>query len=100
MGDRRAEGIVLGGLGYAYAASGTMQRAIEFFKQQLTIAREIGDRSSEGTALLNTGMALDKLGDRTKAIAHVEAALEIYEQIESPYAEGARAKLAQWRGEG
>jgi hypothetical protein len=36
---------------------------------------------------------------RAKAIAHVEASLEILEQIESPYAEWARVKLAQWREE-
>jgi tetratricopeptide (TPR) repeat protein len=75
------------------------RRAVEFYKQQLTIAREIGDRSGEEIALFNTGLALNTLGDRAKAIAHVEAALEIFEQIESPYAERARAQLAEWRGE-
>ncbi len=76
-----------------------MRRAVEFYEQALIIARDIGDRRGEGNALFNTGLVLDKLGDRAKAIAHVEAALEIFEQIESPYAEEARARLAEWRGE-
>jgi tetratricopeptide (TPR) repeat protein len=97
IGDRRGEGSALGNLGLAYAALGETRRAIEFYEQRLVIAREIGDRSGEGNALFNTGVALDILGDRAKAIAHVEAALEIYEQIESPFAESARALLAQWR---
>jgi tetratricopeptide (TPR) repeat protein len=99
IGDRRAEGQGLGNLGNAYAALGEMGRAVEFYEQYLATAREIGDRRGEGNALFNTGLALDKLGDRTKAIAHVEAALEIYEQVESPFAERARVKLAEWRGE-
>ncbi|HEX8501978.1 MAG TPA: hypothetical protein VF659_15450 [Pyrinomonadaceae bacterium] len=49
--------------------------------------------------LFNIGFVLNKLGGRAKAIAHIEAALEIFEQIESPYAERARAILEQWRGE-
>ena len=65
----------------------------------LVIAREMGDRQGEGNALFNTGLALDTLDDRAKAIAYVEAALELFEQIESPFAERARAALERWRGE-
>lgn len=97
--DRAAEGMHLGNLGLAYAALGETRRAIEFYEQRLAIAREIGDRRGEGNALFNTALALAELGDRAKAIAHAEAALEIYEQIESPYAEKARAVLADWRDE-
>jgi tetratricopeptide (TPR) repeat protein len=99
IGDRRGEGNALGNLGIAYKHLGETQRAVEFYQQQLTIVIEIGDRQGEGNALGNTGIAFYELGDRAKAIAHVEAALEIFEQIESPYAESARAKLTQWRGE-
>ena len=99
IGDRRSEGSALGNLGVAYKRLGETRRAVEFYQQQLTICREIGDHHGEGIALSNLGRALDILGERAKAIAHVEAALEIYEQIESPYAEKARAKLAEWRGE-
>jgi tetratricopeptide (TPR) repeat protein len=99
MDDRRGEGDALGNLAKTYAVLGQMRRAVEFFKQQLTITRDSGDRRGEGIALYNTGLALNKLGDRSEAIVHVEAALEIFEQIESPFAEKARAKLAEWRGE-
>jgi tetratricopeptide (TPR) repeat protein len=73
--------------------------AVEFYEEHLAIAGEVGDRFGEGGALFNIGLALDILGDRAKAIAHVETALEIFEQIESPFAEKARAVLARWRGE-
>ncbi|HST54050.1 MAG TPA: DUF4062 domain-containing protein [Pyrinomonadaceae bacterium] len=99
LDDRAAEGRHLGNLGNAYKNLGDVRLAVEFYQQQLTIAREIGDRSVEGIALFNIGEALDTLGDHTKAIAHAEAALEIFGQIESPNAEVARAKLAEWRGE-
>jgi tetratricopeptide (TPR) repeat protein len=99
IGDRRGEGNTLGNLGITYNKLGETRRAIEVYEQSLAIKREIGDRRGEGNALFNTGMAFDTLGDRAKAIAHVKAALEIFEQIESPYAEMARALLAQWRGE-
>jgi tetratricopeptide (TPR) repeat protein len=97
--DRTSEGLHLGNLGLAYADLGETRRAIELYELRLAIAREIGDRLGEGNALFNTGLALDRLGDHVKAISHAEAALEIYEQIESPYAEKARAQLARWRGE-
>jgi tetratricopeptide (TPR) repeat protein len=100
IGDRRAEGVVLGNLGVAYAALGETRRAIEFYEQYLAIAREIGDRRSEGTALWNTALALDKLGDRAQAIACAEAAFKIYEQIEAPNATKVREQLKTWLGQG
>ena len=87
-------------LGNAYARLGETYRAVELYKQALLISRDMGDRRSEGIVLFNTGLTLDELGDRAQAIIYVEAALEVYEQIESPSAERARAKLAEWRGEG
>ncbi len=40
LGQREAEGIHLGNLGIAYATLGDSQHAIEFYNQQLQIARE------------------------------------------------------------
>jgi tetratricopeptide (TPR) repeat protein len=99
IGDRRGEGNCLGNLGITYKTLGETRRAIEFYELSLAIKREIGDRRGEANTLFNIGVVLDKLGDRATAIANVEAALEIFEQIESPYAEMARAALARWRGE-
>ena len=55
--DRRGEGAALGNLGLAYADLGEVNKAIEFYKQVLVIAREIGDRRGEGSALGNLGNA-------------------------------------------
>ena len=97
LGDRLREGTALGNLGSAHYSLGEYRRAIEFSEKQLAIAREIGDRQGEGNALFNSALSLDELGDRAEAIHRVELALVIYEQIESPAAERARARLAVWR---
>ena len=69
--------------------------------RNLAIAREIGDRRGEGVALFNSALALDQLGERGEATERVKAALVIFEQIGAKHlAEQARAKLAEWEGEG
>jgi tetratricopeptide (TPR) repeat protein len=98
-GDRQGESYALGNLGYAYLTLGKTSQALELFNEVLTVARESGDRYSEGNSLYAMSQAFNKLGERARAITHAEAALEIFEQLESPYAEGVRAVLAQWRGE-
>ena len=65
------------------------------YEQRLVIACEIGDRRGEGAALGNLGMAYAALGDRERAITYTQDALEIFEQIESPYADMARKRLAE-----
>ncbi len=96
ISDQWGEGNTLGSLGLAYADLGETRRAIEFYEQRLAIAREIGDRWDEGNALWNKALALDQLGERAQAIAHAEVALQIFEQIESPYVERVRERLARW----
>jgi tetratricopeptide (TPR) repeat protein len=76
---------------------GNAQKAIEFYKQALGIAREIGDRRGEGSILWNLATDLNKLGERPQAISHAEAALKIFEAIEDPRAAQVRSKLAEWR---
>ena len=99
IGDMRSECQNLCGLGLAYNALGELRRAVEFYEQALMLSREIGDKREEGITLFNISFPLNTLGDRAQAISHAEAALEIFDQIESPYAEIVRTKLAQWRGE-
>ncbi|HEX6183769.1 MAG TPA: tetratricopeptide repeat protein, partial [Pyrinomonadaceae bacterium] len=99
IGDRFGEGATLGNLGIAYKRLGETRRAVEVYEQSLIIHREIGDRHGEARALFNIGLALNTLGDRATAVARVEAALEILEQLESPYADWARAQLAEWSAE-
>ena len=76
-----------------------MRKAIEFYEQYLTIAREIGDRLGEGNALWNSALAHDSLGNRAEAIPRAGTALKIYEAIEDPNAAQVRAQLAEWRGQ-
>ncbi len=98
--DRRGEGNALGNLGNAWAALGETRRAIELYEQRLAIAHEIGDRRGAGNALYCLALDHDALGDRPRAIGLAEQALAIYDTIESPWADKARAKLAEWRGDG
>ncbi len=86
-------------MGVTYKNLGEVQRAVEFYEQDLVIAREIGDRFGEGAVLFNMALALNEIGDHTQAFAHARAALEIFEQIESPAAAKVRAQLAKWRSE-
>ncbi|MDY3561682.1 tetratricopeptide repeat protein [Gemmata sp. JC673] len=99
IGDRRGEGATLGNLGIAWAALGDARKAIGFYEQALVVAREIGDRRGEGNASFNMALALHGLGQADEAIRFAESTLAIFTEIESPYAEAARRKLAEWRGE-
>lgn len=72
---RNAEGWALGNLGLAYAALGDSRRAIEFYQQNLQIARETGDRRGEGTTLGNLGLAYVALGETHHAIGFLSDAL-------------------------
>ena len=96
--DRKNESKALCNMGKAYAVLGEVHKAIDNFEQSLEIARKIEYRRGEGDALFNLSLALDKLGQRPEAIDRAKAALRIFEQIESPDAEKARQKLAEWQG--
>ncbi|MDD4163147.1 MAG: tetratricopeptide repeat protein [Methanothrix sp.] len=96
LGDISGEGKCINSLGIACYRLGDYKRAIEYQKHHLEISRRIGDSREEGNALLNMALALDKMGERQEATDLAKAALDIYEQIESPQAEIARRKLAEW----
>jgi tetratricopeptide (TPR) repeat protein len=76
---------------------GDARKAIEYYEQQLTIARELGDRRGEGIALFNMSLAQDSLGKRMDANRMATEALNIFKLIESPYAERVRQKLETWQ---
>ncbi len=99
IGERGSEGKAFCHLGNAYVGLGDVRMAIDYYELALTIAREIGDRRGEGNALWNTSLALVSLDGRSEAIKNAKRALKIYRQIESPYAEQAKKKLAQWQGD-
>ncbi len=67
-----------------YAALGEARKAIEFYEQALTIARETGDRRGEGQTLGNLGEAHEQLNEILLALQYAERAVEIAKQTESP----------------
>jgi tetratricopeptide (TPR) repeat protein len=84
--DRPGEGAALGNLGMAYKNLGDARNAIEYYEQQLVIAREIGD--PHGNALNNLGLAHGALGDARKAIEYHEQALTVSHEIGDRRCEG------------
>ena len=59
--------------------AGDLDRAIELYKEQFGIAREIGDRRGEARSMLNQAIALQGLGERNAADSRLQAALNIFE---------------------
>jgi tetratricopeptide (TPR) repeat protein len=64
-------------LGHAYSSLGQLNRAVGFFKNALTIAREIGNRQEEGVQLGNLGFAYRGLGYFEQAVECHEEAVAI-----------------------
>ncbi len=91
LGDKGAEGVLLGNLGNAYAALGRVEEAIGYYQQALAIAREIGDRRAEGADLGNLGAAYYRLGRVEEAIGYYQQALAIAREIGDRRGEGIRA---------
>jgi len=97
IGDRRGEGADLGNLGSAFYRLGEMDRALDYYQQQLKISQGISDRYGEANSLWGQAICLKKKNDPEQAIKKVENALKIFEQIESPSASTMRELLAEWR---
>lgn len=96
IGDIRGEGNQLGNLGLAYYHLGEIRKSIEYYEEGLKISHEIGNRRGEGSQLFNMSLSVEEIGQREKAVSLAQSALAIFEQIESPYAETVRQKLAEW----
>ncbi|OWK45070.1 High-affnity carbon uptake protein Hat/HatR [Fimbriiglobus ruber] len=96
--DRRpaGEGNALGNLGLAYAALGRVDDAIEHYRQNLAIAREIGDRRGEGNALGNLGLAYAALGRVDDAIEHYRQQLVIAREIGDRRGRGTHSATWDW----
>ena len=68
-------------LGSAYYRLGDIHQAIEYHKQHLSIAKELGDRADERNAHHNLGSAYEKLGDFNQAIEYHKQHLSIVKQL-------------------
>jgi len=95
--DRRAEGNALSNLGIVYRDLGEMDNSIASYQQALVIFHESGDYLGEGLARHNLADVLAATGRHDMAIANAEQAVDILEQIESPHAAKARARLGELR---
>ena len=60
---------------------GDFNQAIEYHKQHLSTAKELGDRASEGSAYNNLGFAYYKIGDFTQAIEYHKQHLNIAKEL-------------------
>ncbi len=58
-----------------------MYQVIEFYQQNLQLARESGQRREEMSALASLARAYDALQEREKAVEYYELALEIARQL-------------------
>ena len=72
-----------GNLGNAYDSLGDFEKAIEYHKRSLKIAKEMGDKAGEGKRYCNLGnaQAYDSLGDFEKAIEYHESHLKIAKEV-------------------
>jgi tetratricopeptide (TPR) repeat protein len=88
ISDQRERANILIELGTIHSLLSDMLKAIEYYEQALTIAREIGDRRGEGNARGNLGIAYADLGDAHKAIEYFEQALTIAREVGDKRGEG------------
>jgi hypothetical protein len=61
-----------------------MRRAIDFFEQDLAVAREIGDRQGETITSWNLGLAYEQLGDIASAIEAMQRHVDYEREIGHP----------------
>ena len=70
------------------AGLGGPRKAIAYYQQQLTVARELGDRRGEANALMHIGIAYKQLGKPRQAIEHYEQALPLLRELGDRRGEG------------
>jgi tetratricopeptide (TPR) repeat protein len=72
IGDKQAEKNALSALGMAYTRLGQTKKAIDFFLQELDIAKESGDSKEQCSLLANLGDAYAIFGKLDQARKHFE----------------------------
>jgi len=81
LGDRRAEGRILCGLGLAHSIFGAHETATSYCRAALAIAREHGLLDDEFSALNNLSIASHTAGDFNQAIALETEALSVAQRL-------------------
>jgi tetratricopeptide (TPR) repeat protein len=81
VGDRRAEGLVLGNLGGLHHEKGKVAEALTHYERSLAIAREVGNRRNEGHVLSKLGTLHKEQGRIAEALTHFEQAIAIAREV-------------------
>ena len=81
IGNRQAEGYILGNLGLYYADRSEKLRAIEYYDLALAISKEIKDRRNEGIYLDSLGSIYYDSKEAHKAIEYHDKVLAIFKEI-------------------
>ncbi len=77
LGDKRNAGGCYGNLGNAYHFLGDFRKAIDSYKEQLKLTKELGNLKEEGSAYSTLGNSYFSLGDFRQAIEYFEMGLKI-----------------------
>lgn len=81
IGDRTAESLALGNLGFTAAMQGDFAAARSYHEQSLHLAREIGNRYQEAYTLINLSAAAGFQNDSQLALQYAQQALELSQEI-------------------
>ncbi len=77
LGDAGGRAYALTAIANLYGSAGEHAKALDYYQQTLTLARETGRRDNEATALYNLGVTQDKLGNPDAALRHYREALAV-----------------------
>ena len=79
MGNKGLEGAAYTNLGSAYSGLGDHKKAIQFYQQSLSIAKEIGNKDSEQGTYLSLGSFFYNLHDFRQAEECYESSIKVFE---------------------
>jgi DNA-binding SARP family transcriptional activator len=94
VGHRWLEGDAWDSLGYAEHHLGNLAEAAACYQRALSIAQEYGDRRLEAETLTHLGDTCHAAGKLAQARQAWQQALAILKDLQDPYADQVRAKLA------
>ncbi len=88
MKDRRREGQTLNNLGLVYADWGEYDKAVKYYEQALSLARQCRDRRGEANALNNLANVYKDWGKYNEAVSYYENSLTIKRDLKDRRGEG------------